>query len=71
MSSNIGVGIVTCNRPEFFEQCFKSIPSHIGGIDHIVIVNDGWTSSCRPSHCDWNFFRFCNYWFSSLPNDAR
>jgi glycosyltransferase involved in cell wall biosynthesis len=41
MSSNIGVGIITCNRPDFFEQCFKSIPSHISGIDHIVIVNDG------------------------------
>ena len=33
----IGVGIVTCNRPEFFLKCFRSIPS-----DYLIsVVNDG------------------------------
>lgn len=33
----IGLGIVTCNRPEFFLKCFRSIPS-----DYLLaVVNDG------------------------------
>ena len=35
----IGVGIITCNRPEFFRECFKSLPKD--KIDEIVVVNDG------------------------------
>lgn len=35
----IGVGIITCNRPEFFRECFNSLPYNI--IDEIVVVNDG------------------------------
>ena len=35
----IGVGIITCNRPEFFRQCFNSLPKE--KIDEIVVVNDG------------------------------
>lgn len=34
----IGVGIITCNRPDFFQQCFNSLPDNI---DEIVVVNDG------------------------------
>jgi GT2 family glycosyltransferase len=33
----IGVGIVTCNRPQFFLKCFKSIPKGV----ELVVVNDG------------------------------
>lgn len=36
--SRIGIGIITCNRPTFFEQCLKSIPK---GDFKIVVVNDG------------------------------
>lgn len=33
----IGVGIVTCNRPDFFVKCYRSIPK-----EHtIAVVNDG------------------------------
>lgn len=32
-----GVGIVTCNRPNFFLQCFRSIPKDV----ELVVVNDG------------------------------
>jgi GT2 family glycosyltransferase len=35
----IGVGIITCDRPDFFLKCFKSIPSYI---DHLVVINDGY-----------------------------
>jgi GT2 family glycosyltransferase len=34
----IGVGIVTCDRVNFFEKCLNSIPDYV---DHIVVVNDG------------------------------
>ena len=37
--SKIGVGIITCNRPEFFKKCRESIKEE--WYDHIVIVNDG------------------------------
>lgn len=33
----IGVGIVTCNRPDFFIKCFRAIPKDV----HLVVVNDG------------------------------
>ena len=35
----IGVGIITCNRPDFFRGCFNSLP--LNGVDEIVVVNDG------------------------------
>jgi len=35
---SIGVAIITCNRPDFFVQCYESIPAYV---DKIVIVNDG------------------------------
>jgi GT2 family glycosyltransferase len=35
----IGVGITTCNRPDYFKQCFDSID--LDKIDFLVIVNDG------------------------------
>ena len=35
----IGVGIITCNRPEFFRECYNSLPKE--EVDEIVVVNDG------------------------------
>jgi hypothetical protein len=35
----IGVGITTCNRLEYFNQCFNSLD--LSKIDHLVVVNDG------------------------------
>jgi len=37
--SKIGVGIITCNRPDFFKKCRGSINKE--WYDNIVIVNDG------------------------------
>lgn len=39
MSEKIGVGIITCNRPEFFKKCRESIKEE--WYDSIVVVNDG------------------------------
>jgi GT2 family glycosyltransferase len=38
----IFVGIVTCDRPNFFEKCYDSVKSSIG-VDYIAVVNDGKT----------------------------
>jgi GT2 family glycosyltransferase len=35
----IGVGITTCNRVDYFNQCYNSID--LSKIDHLVVVNDG------------------------------
>ena len=35
----IGLGIVTCNREDFFKQCYKSVPYN--KVDVLVAVNDG------------------------------
>ena len=35
---SIGVAIITCNRPDFFLQCYESIPAYV---DKIVVINDG------------------------------
>ncbi len=37
MSERIGIGIVTCNRPDFFLKCIRSIPDE----HELVVVNDG------------------------------
>lgn len=38
----IGVGIVTCDRPEYLSTLLNSLPKeHENKIDHLVIVNDG------------------------------
>jgi len=34
----IGIGIITCNRPEFLKKLWATMPDYI---DDIVIVNDG------------------------------
>jgi len=37
--SRVGIGIITCNRPEFFKKCRESIKAE--WYDSIVVVNDG------------------------------
>ena len=39
MSKKLGVGIITCNRPDFFKKCRESIKD--GWYDEIVVINDG------------------------------
>lgn len=37
MNNKVGVGVITCNRENFFKQCIESIPE----VDKLVVVNDG------------------------------
>jgi GT2 family glycosyltransferase len=39
MKEKIGVGITTCNRPDFFKDCINSLD--FSKLDHVVVVNDG------------------------------
>ena len=39
MNIKIGVGVITCNRPDMFRKLMKSLPQN--KIDELVIVNDG------------------------------
>lgn len=36
--SNFGVGLITCNRPDFFKNCYDSMKDYV---ENLVIVNDG------------------------------
>ena len=49
MNDKIGIGVVTCNRVDYFKTCINSIPSNIGTV---VVVNDGaaYSSDVYPSH---------------------
>lgn len=39
MTDKIGVGIITYNRPDYFEQCISKMPWH--KIDECIVVKDG------------------------------
>ena len=39
MSEKIGLGIITYNRPDYFERIIKNVPLDV--LDEIVVVNDG------------------------------
>jgi GT2 family glycosyltransferase len=44
----IGVGIITCNRPELFNKLLKSLVSHTNIFDYLVICED--TLIDNPNH---------------------
>ena len=39
MKEKIGVGITTCNRPDFLYDCINSLD--LDRLDKVVVVNDG------------------------------
>ena len=41
MKEKIGVGIITCNRPDYLIGLLNSLKESEGIIDELVIVNDG------------------------------
>ena len=41
MGNKIGVGIITCNRPDFLNKLLDSVSLCKDSIDELVIVNDG------------------------------
>ena len=40
MGNKIGVGIITCNRPDFLNKLLDSVSLCKDSIDELVIVND-------------------------------
>ena len=41
MSTKIGVGIITCNRPDYLKGLLDSLVPCKETIDELVVVNDG------------------------------
>tara|TARA_B100000579_G_C22779030_1_gene828233 strand:+ start:670 stop:1470 length:801 start_codon:yes stop_codon:yes gene_type:complete len=37
--SSIGLGIITCNREDFYKECYESVPLDM--VDELVTINDG------------------------------
>lgn len=48
MKEKIGIGITTCNRPDYFKDCIKSID--LDKIDYVVITNDGKPFDYQPDN---------------------
>ena len=47
----VTVGIVTYNRPEYFEKCLKSVRRHLNGaVDGVYVFNDGSDAKYRGSY---------------------
>lgn len=44
--TKIGLGIITCNRPEFVAQVIKSVPFEL--LKEVVIIDDGTKGSAEP-----------------------
>ena len=46
MKNKIGIGVITCNREDFFKKTVQSLPE----VDTIVVVNDGkpYPPACYP-----------------------
>lgn len=43
MNNKIGLGIITCDRPDYLKQCVDAVHANKQHIDYIVVVNDGLT----------------------------
>ena len=37
----IGVGIITCNRPDYLQNLLETLVPCIDNIDSLVVINDG------------------------------
>lgn len=51
MGTKLGVGIITCDRPDYFSRCIASLPE---GVGTVVVVNDGapYADSVYPPKVD-------------------
>ena len=69
-TEKIGLGIVTCNRPEFVSKCIESIDLKM--VDEKVIVNDG---TIKVDYTDFfiinNVNNFGLYLFLTTTSSAR
>lgn len=46
IENNIGLGIITCNRPEFLAKVLKTVPFNL--LKDVVIIDDGTKGSAEP-----------------------
>ena len=58
---NFGVGIVTCDRPEFLKLCIDSLPTDVGNRVPLVIVNDGKNKVCDDIFTGRNNVQILNH----------
>lgn len=53
MMAKIGIAIITCDRPDLFENCAKSVcDTHSKLVDHLLVVNDGEQTVDPGKHFD-------------------
>ena len=66
--TKVGIGVITCNRPDFFKQCIESIPE----VDFIVVVNDGdpYADTIIPPKVDQLIQHSKNLGIARTKNDA-
>lgn len=66
--TKVGIGVITCNRPDFFKQCIESIPE----VDFIVVVNDGkpYPETIIPTKVDQLIQHSKNLGIAKTKNDA-
>ena len=56
MAEKIGVGIITCERPDYLNNLLYSIDKEAAGIDRIVVIDDGIKKTVH-SHPKVNFVK--------------
>ena len=53
MMAKTGIAIITCDRPDLFEKCAKSVcDTHSKLVDHLLVVNDGEQTVDPGKHFD-------------------
>jgi len=66
MSEKIGIGILSCNRPDFLSNLLKSLEG-CGYIDEIIVVNDG--DFLNPiDFCKNSWMSKCGEWVNNPAN---
>lgn len=57
----IGVGILTCNRPDYFELCCQSFNDNTSSCDELIIVNDYPKNSVYADNIRYDIMRPIEY----------
>lgn len=66
--SSVGVGVITCNRQEFYEKCLSSIQKC--NVDSVVTINDGAPYSDIQVTCGEYFRHTANKGVGVTKNEA-
>jgi GT2 family glycosyltransferase len=67
-NNKIGIGIITCNRENFFQKCISNIPP----VDSIIVINDGlpYRNTQYPDHVNNIIQHKTNYGVTKSKNEA-